>query len=571
MSASAGSPVGRAARGGPGVRPGDVLANAPCPVLVARPSGVISQVNGAAARLFPEAAPGALLEDTTPAWLAVGHRRLAATAPAGGTARSVRGRVAGRCFEARPTPGEGGRIVWWLIDDTPGTRSVDRSGELGAALHEDQERTTFLVSATTALLTTLNADRCTELGARLASGHLADGAVVLAPRAGGDFALAYGIAGAPAGHDTVDEAAVTGVPVLREALHGFPPVIPHRVLPARLPAWAVPPGLDRDVGSAWVVPLPGHGLPAGALVLLHSRPDRVPTRRDELFVRLFATRAGAALAAARIYARQSAITETLMRELLPPRLHPVHGVDFAGGYRASGRAERVGGDFYDVHPGAGPDDESLAVLGDVCGKGLEAAVLTGKIRHTLQALLPLGGHHQRVLGMLNRTLLVDDGFATLVLASAVRHGDTVHLRLTSAGHPPPLVLRADGRVSEVPSHGTLVGVLDEIEAETVRVRLAPGETCLLYSDGITEARGGPMGRAFFGEERLAAALAECARMPAEAVVAHVGMLATQWVGEGRHDDMALLAVTAPCEAPAARTAPVGPGDAYRLRTGRRAP
>jgi serine phosphatase RsbU (regulator of sigma subunit) len=75
--------------------------------------------------------------------------------------------------------------------------------------------------------------------------------------------------------------------------------------------------------------------------------------------------------------------------------------------------------------------------------------------------------------------------------------------------------------------------------------LAPGETCLLYTDGITEARGGPLGDELFGERRLSRALAECAGMPAEAVVERVQMLAAQWLGTGRHDDMAVVAISAP--------------------------
>ncbi|MFD7892701.1 PP2C family protein-serine/threonine phosphatase, partial [Streptomyces albidoflavus] len=124
-----------------------------------------------------------------------------------------------------------------------------------------------------------------------------------------------------------------------------------------------------------------------------------------------------------------AVTQTLMRELLPPRLEQIRGVEFAGGYRASERGERVGGDFYDVHPTAGEAGASLVVLGDVCGKGLDAAVLTGKIRNTLQALLPMADDHPRVLRMLNDSLLSSHHtrFATLVLASAVREGDAVRL------------------------------------------------------------------------------------------------------------------------------------------------
>jgi serine phosphatase RsbU (regulator of sigma subunit) len=97
-----------------------------------------------------------------------------------------------------------------------------------------------------------------------------------------------------------------------------------------------------------------------------------------------------------------------MRDLLPPPLHGLHGIEFAGGYRASKDYEVVGGDFYDFHPAARPEDETLVVLGDVCGKGLEAAVMTGKIRNTLQALTPLAQDHEGVLTLLNRAMLSSD-------------------------------------------------------------------------------------------------------------------------------------------------------------------
>jgi len=262
---------------------------------------------------------------------------------------------------------------------------------------------------------------------------------------------------------------------------------------------------------------------------------------------LFAARAGAALSAARLYSGQAEITRMLMRDLLPPRLHEVHGVEFAGAYRASGRGALVGGDFYDVHPSEDPSGETVVVLGDVCGMGLEAAVLTGKIRNTLAALLPLAGDHLQVLSMLNRALLTGESnrFATLVLASVSRRGAEVRLRLTSAGHPPPLIVRNDGQVEESPTRGVLVGALPDLRATTVETTLAPGETCLLYTDGITEARGGPLGPEMFGERRLSKALSNCAGLLGEAIVERIQMLATQWAGTGGTDDMALVAITAP--------------------------
>ncbi len=222
------------------------------------------------------------------------------------------------------------------------------------------------------------------------------------------------------------------VPGLDEALQGFPPVPSRWIDPVSLPAWVIPEGYTGTITSVVVAPLPGQGVPAGALVLLRSGGQF--TEDEQTVARLFAARAGAALSAAHLYAEQSAITRTLMQDLLPPRLHRVHGVEFAGGYRPATARERVGGDFYDVHPaGADEDSSSLVVLGDVCGKGLDAAVLTGKIRNTLQALIPMADDHQRVLRLLNDALLNSHHtrFATMVPASVRRTDHLVRLRLTA--------------------------------------------------------------------------------------------------------------------------------------------
>ena len=109
--------------------------------------------------------------------------------------------------------------------------------------------------------------------------------------------------------------------------------------------------------------------------------------------------------------------------------------------------------------------------------------------------------------------------------------------------------RRDGTVEEADTCGTLIGVLPAVTSRTAQVRLTPGETCLLFTDGVTEAKGGPLGDTMFGEERLKRAMAECAGMPAEAVVERVQMIVSQWIGHRRHDDIAVMAITAPRGAP----------------------
>ncbi|MFE3645637.1 PP2C family protein-serine/threonine phosphatase [Streptomyces sp. NPDC059169] len=512
---------------------------APCPALVADTAGGIIALNQAAATLFPGAGPGDCLQDTAPTWLIDAHVHLSGgVGVTVGGLTSVRGRLGDRDFLAHATRADD-EVVWWLFDDTE-RRQAEQT------LREERERTALLADASSALLSSLNLDRCMEVTARTASTHLADAAVIIAPAGARRHPVTYCHRGGPVTHVRLDiDPAV--MPGLSEALQGFPPVPSRWIDPCEVPPWAIPDGFTGPVGSVSVAPLPGHGVPAGAIVLLRDGRAAAFSESEELFARLFAARAGAALSAARMYAEQADITATLMRELLPPTLRRVHGVEYAGGYRASVQTDRVGGDFYDVHPGGSDDQETLAVLGDVCGKGLEAAVLTGKIRNTLQALLPLAQDHAHVLQLLNDALLTSHHtrFATLVLASVRREETAVRLRLTSAGHPAPLVVRADGTVAAAATRGSLVGVLPEVNTQTATVELRPGETCLLFSDGITEARGGPLGDHLFGEARLRRALAGCAGMPAQAVVERVQMLASDWVGTGRHDDMALLAVTAP--------------------------
>ncbi|MGW0118579.1 SpoIIE family protein phosphatase [Streptomyces sp. NPDC003327] len=523
----------------------------PHPALVADREGGVVEFNAAAAALFPGMRVGRWLDEVVPRWLADAHRHLArpahpartpsvasvpAAAPAGPP--PLRGRHDGRLLRAHPTESGAGDVAWWLVDDSELTAAED-------ALRTEQERTALLAEASTQLLASLNPDRCLEKAALLAAAHLGDAALVISPPVRNRYPVVTAVGdGFVRSQVAMDPATVPG---LSEALQGFPPVPARWIDPADLPDWAVPEDFEGTPGSVAITPLPGHGVPAGVLILLRRSGRRAFDASEELFARLFAARAGAALSAARLYAEQARITRALIAELLPPQLHHVRGVDFAGGYRTAQDTERIGGDFYDVHPGTDADQETLAVLGDVCGKGLDAAVLTGRIRSTVQALLPLAADHQHVLKMLNGALLTTrhTRFATLVLASVRRSGGQVRLRLTSAGHPPPLILRATGEVTAADTRGTLVGALPDVTSRTATVHLAPGETCLLYTDGITEARGGPLGSSMFGEDRLRAALAECVGLPAEAVVERMQMIAGNWVGDGAHDDMAVVAITAP--------------------------
>lgn len=296
-----------------------------------------------------------------------------------------------------------------------------------------------------------------------------------------------------------------------------------------------------------VTPLPGRGTPLGALVLMRRAGAEPFTEDDEALARLFAVRAAAALSAATLHTEQTAVAALLTQDTLRPGPRRVDGVEFAVGHRPADGELGVGGDFVDISTASEAGGETHVVLGDVCGKGLEAAALTGRIRTTLRALHLLEPDHQRLLRALNAALLGADHsrFATLVLASVRRRGSAVALRLTSAGHPPPLIVRRDGTVLAAPTHGTLIGALPEVFTQSYETTLRPGEACLLYSDGVTEAKGGPLGTDQFGEERLRAALAECAGHPPEAIAERVQMLVADWLGGRRHDDIGLVVIAVP--------------------------
>lgn len=507
--------------------------SAPYPVVIVDRAGTARFVNPQTDRILA-LQHGELLRGNVPDWLADAHARQEAD----GSPTSVSRPIGERIYEAHPTLQEDGAVAWWLVDDTDHQLAVE-------ALRMERERTRFLTEASNALLASLNLERCMDVTAQLAAEHLADAALVIAPRTRHRLPVVLCLRGGQPEHLAWD-VDPEEVPGLGEALQGFPPVPSRWIDPMSAPEWLVPDGFG-PVGSIVITPLPGHGVPAGALVLLRRSGQDAFSEGEEVFARLFAARAGAAMSAARLYAEQSSIAQTLMQDLLPPLLRTVGGVEFAGGYRTAQDQERIGGDFYDVHPAVVEGEESFAVLGDVCGKGLDAAVLTGKIRNTLQALLPLAADHQRMIDLLNSALVNSRAtrFATLAMASAVRDGGVVQVRVTSAGHEPALLVRSDGSVEANASRGTLVGVLPTARATTVRESLQPGDFLVLFTDGFTEAKGGPLGDELFGEARLRNALARCAGMPSEAVVEHMLMIASQWVGSNVHDDMAVMVIAAP--------------------------
>ncbi|GAA0460344.1 SpoIIE family protein phosphatase [Streptomyces sp. NPDC046215] len=238
--------------------------------------------------------------------------------------------------------------------------------------------------------------------------------------------------------------------------------------------------------------------------------------------------------------------EVLQRSLLPDALPDVPGMEAASYYHTASPV-RLGGDFYDLFP---LDGKRWAFfLGDVCGKGPQAAAVTSLTRYTLRAAALHDPDPVTTLTTLNTVLHErytggDPRYCTAIFGVLEADGDSVTVSLASGGHPPALVLRADGRANYLPTPGgLLVGILPEPHFTAAGTTLHPGDTLLLYTDGLTEARTG-QDRALYGDDALRTFVAGLSPTgPRELIAALTGLL--DGFGDGLDDDTALLALGVP--------------------------
>lgn len=241
----------------------------------------------------------------------------------------------------------------------------------------------------------------------------------------------------------------------------------------------------------------------------------------------------------RLHQGQVRIAETLQSSLLPPRLPDVPGIDLACRYHAAGRGQ-VGGDFFDVFPLRG--DAWGIAMGDVCGKGPDAAAVIAMVRHTLRSAAMHSREPRRSLEKLNAAMLldadveVDPRFCTLVFARLQPGRESTAVQLASGGHPSPLVIRRSGDVEALAADGMIVGAFADADFGTEQAALRPGDAVVFYTDGVTDARMGP-GR--FGERRLRRLLAEHAGRSAEDIAGAVHDTVLEVEPQPR-DDIALL-------------------------------
>jgi serine phosphatase RsbU (regulator of sigma subunit)/PAS domain-containing protein len=243
--------------------------------------------------------------------------------------------------------------------------------------------------------------------------------------------------------------------------------------------------------------------------------------------------------------RFASLARTLQESLLPPDLPELPGVELAARYHAAGRGVEVGGDFYDVFQ-TGRATWAI-VMGDVCGKGAEAARTTGLARYTLRAAAMQERSPSGVLGVLNEALIrqgpeIGEGterFVTAAYAAVRPSPGRVRLILALGGHPPPLIVRADGLVEPAGEPGVAAGLFPDPDLVDREVVLREGDLIVFYTDGVTEARDGGSTEEF-GESRLRSLLSELAGSRPAVVAASVEAAALAHQGDEPGDDMAVL-------------------------------
>jgi PAS domain S-box-containing protein len=293
-----------------------------------------------------------------------------------------------------------------------------------------------------------------------------------------------------------------------------------------------------SLGMRWVmvVPMVAGRRIIGVISFVSAESGRRFTAADLELAEELGRRAGTAVENARLYSERSHIAATLQRGLLPDELPDVPGVRLASLYRAAGEENLVGGDFYDAFP---TPNGWMLLVGDVTGRGAEAAALTGQARHTLRTAGMLLGDAPAAFEQLNQALSNRAELTPCTVALIQLTPDGRSAAVFCAGHPQPLLVR-NGKPRAVGHFGPMLGAWVDADWTSEQVDLEPGDVLVAFSDGVTDTVGED-GR--FGEERLYAAL--CGETDAAGAVAAVDAALTAFQHGGQADDTAVLALDLP--------------------------
>jgi serine phosphatase RsbU (regulator of sigma subunit)/PAS domain-containing protein len=309
--------------------------------------------------------------------------------------------------------------------------------------------------------------------------------------------------------------------------------------------------LGRDPDGAPLLPQLGPSLLAvpiadgdrglGALTLVRGAQAGYFGLPDAGLVEQLAGLLARAISARRILTRQTETAVALRSSLLPPVLKAVPGVEIAAAHLAPTRGREVGGDFYDVYPT--PDGWGIAI-GDVCGKGDDAAAATAAARHAIRVLSHWNANPAEVLRGANEIMLTEEFGSRFVTADAAHlswQDGRLRVVLASAGHPGPVLLKPDGSVQALAGGGVALGIFPDPEPATQELDLDPGDVLFFFTDGLTGTRS-PQQSSL--EDVLTDTLAGLGGLHAADVVSEMRKLVVDFSAGVLRDDLTMLALRA---------------------------
>ncbi|WP_020524979.1 PP2C family protein-serine/threonine phosphatase [Catelliglobosispora koreensis] len=287
--------------------------------------------------------------------------------------------------------------------------------------------------------------------------------------------------------------------------------------------------------DGFTVPLIARGQRLGALAV-GRHPDKRVDPDEIAIAEDISRRAALALENARTFEERRRVAQALQQTLLPPELPSIPGVSLGAEYVPTADGVDVGGDFYDIMPM--PDGRWLLLVGDVSGKGVQAATVTGLVRDIIRVLVRDGRPLPAILSTLNDTLFERrERHCTLALVAVMPGEEEAEISIYLAGHESPLLLRANGDCGPAGEWGTALGLLPHVTCPETKFTLSDGDTLVIFTDGVTDRR---RGAAFFGMEGLRAATQRLTGYPADVVAAQLRLAALDFSNEPPRDDMALL-------------------------------
>jgi len=289
--------------------------------------------------------------------------------------------------------------------------------------------------------------------------------------------------------------------------------------------------------SLLCVPVTDGSRKYGVLTLLRHSAEGQFGLADAALAEDVSALMGLAISGRRVLRQRTETADALRASLLPPALKPVPGVEMASAHLAPTRGREVGGDFYDAYPT--PGGWGVAI-GDVCGKGEDAAAATAAARHAIRVLAHWNGDPADVLRRANDIMLAEEFGGRFVTASGAHlswRDDKLNVVLATAGHPGPVLVKPDGSVQVLPGGGVPLGIFPDPEPATLELELADGDVLFFFTDGLADARSP---HATYFEDSLGDCLAQMAGRRAADIVSDMRKVVLDFCDGVLVDDLTML-------------------------------